>query len=354
MIDRRRFDGITNSSCVLVFALALAYPGSAVADDEPEVTSNEHLINAMPDGVTSIVIWRYNDLHQHNEVLRDDMSRTLQGWGQIRGEWDDHSLDDMIQIATYAAKPIVSIRGGSDFISPEGIGAAVYNQRGIWIVDEPLDVLRQQLEHRFDAGKLDRDGKDADAIYHGTILVRQSHALGEEPDEPDEQHVFVTMPDDRTVLVAQSQGEIEQMQKRFAGRAEGNLPAWRKIAGDLPIDAMVIVLRSFDSTNKRDEFSPANPLYRRQRGVTHAESVALVLPDATSADFVMRYVGDGNEKVAELYPQYWVGHDWTMNEQDDGFLVQLTFKGEPEARGVKSFTIVLFPVLYTFGLSAIF
>jgi hypothetical protein len=357
MIDvRQRSDHLAKKSCglMLLSALALAFPVGAFADEEPDVTSNEHLLNAMPDGVTSVVIWRYNDIRQHNELLRDDMNRTHQGLGDPRGEWHDHSLDEMIQIATYAAKPIVSIRGGSDFISPEGIGAAVYNQRGIWIVDQPLDVLREQIQRRLDAGMMERDGEVADAIYRGTIMVRQSRAFWEEPAEPDEQQIFVTMPDDRTVLLAQSRDEIEQMRQRFAGRAEGNLTMWRRIAGDLPIDATVVVLRKFDPTNERDEFSPANPLYREERGVTRAENVALVLPDPTSADFVMRYVGDGIEEVAKLYQRYWSGHDWTVTEKDDGFLSQLAFKGEPEASGVDSFTVVLFPVLYTFGLSALF
>ncbi|MCZ6683133.1 MAG: hypothetical protein O7B26_08110 [Planctomycetota bacterium] len=293
--------------------------------------SNAALIAARPPGTESVIVQRVSTLKGENSIVRDDY------YEAVPTRLTCKNIKTAVRDATYQASVVVSAWGASDFRMPPDTGmTGNYNERAIYVVEQTLANLRKQLEAGRDIEGLDgRFDVAGVRVFRGTIDEesfdgRTMNSAGET--------WFVAIPDDHTVVSAESRADIVYMLKSLKEKRSAIPRRWRAIAVGHNLDSPLVILRQYPPPKKNrdpdmDMFVPPP-----DTGTTH---FALTLPQVRSARMRISIKAKNVDKAIDWYKDEFLDESeyvWNVKRTDAGVTGTLDPKrpGEkPDSLGLR-------------------
>ena len=145
-----------------ILGLTLHWPGNGAVAGTP---SNAVLIAAMPPGTESVIVQRVSMLMQEDSVFREGYD--------LAPRTTNMKIKAVVRNATNQATLVAYALGGSDFQMPPTAGmTGNFDERAIYVVEQSVADLREQLEAGRDVEDLDeRFDVGGVRVYQGTIRV---------------------------------------------------------------------------------------------------------------------------------------------------------------------------------------
>ncbi len=188
----------------------------------------------MPPGTESVIVQRVSMLTAKESIFRDEYNRHSHD-RRVSNIWA------LVHDAVDHNKLVVSALGGSDFEAPPTSGmTGNFNARTIYVVEQPLDVLRRQLETGQHVYALDDcfefDGVD---VFEGTIgRAGPTHnSTGESR--------FVAIPHSHTVVLSETREDIEYMLTSLRAKKIEIPHQWRAVAKGHDLESAIVILREY-------------------------------------------------------------------------------------------------------------
>ena len=248
-----------------------------------EPPSNEQLISIMSENTESVLVIRHDRIEDASEGLKE----FSQIWKSLAQEdWsgeEDPSLHTVVMHAAAASSPRVEIWGGSRFRRPVDLGLGDYEGRYLWIVADSLTPLRERI-----TADVDIEG-DIEVIEHEGLEIFVGESRIVEYGNIDRiESTFVSMPDDNTLLMTESIEEIKHMLAAIKADDPSMPEQWAEVAQRTDLEVPILVLRSYDPTDKASPYSPLNPHWGDKRVEIKSYSWAV----QKSKDLTVRLVCD--------------------------------------------------------------
>lgn len=280
---------------------------------------NARLLAAMPPSIESVLIYR--DTEPAREGTLCHQLATI--WGPevvMPGEGDEpggeESLADAVQRTAQRSDAAIVVLAGSGFTRPNDIGLGNYDERAIWVVRKSLAPLERRLraDERI-KGELRQFEVAGVTVYQG----RRRHEMYNEDAALED--IFAAVVDDRTAVLAERREDIVHMVAQLRGGLGQTPERWARAAGNLPLEAPVVILRAYDRTNALDAVSPVNP--NAEEGYrAEIESLALVVPSRNENLAKIRVVTPDAMKAKAVYEAYLIPTDraeWDVRPIPGGF-----------------------------------
>lgn len=287
-------------------SLTLHWLGFRAFADTP---SNAVLIAAMPPGTESVMVQRESMLKGEDSIFRDD-------YEPAPTVSTSKNIKTLVCEATNRASPIVFAWGASDFQMPPDTGmTGNYNERTVYVVEQSLATVREQLQ----AGRVVEglDGRFEVAgvrVYKGTI--DKASVYGSTMNSAGEAW-FVAFADNHTVVSAESRSDIEYMLKSLKEKRSAIPRRWRAIAVGHNMDSPLVLLRQYPPKEDRrpdmDLFLPPP-----DTGTSH---FALTLPRVSSALTSISIGAKDVDKAMDWYKCHYLQESeyvWNVKRTDAG------------------------------------
>lgn len=276
------------TATLAAFTVALA---ALLGNAEP--SANEQLIAAMPEGVTGIMLVRFDPLQEEGSKLAETA-----GWFPPNREAPEGREDDLYYLTrrmAMDADPEVFVWGGSAFERAADIGVGNFDERQIWVVGGDLGPLRARLEQRETiTGFVEAFEVGGVTAYHG----RTQFPVYGHKEQPIVQDVFVAAPAGSTVVMAETREDIERMVGAVLEPPADAPERWTSLAGDVPLDAPLLVLRRYDPADRESWIVPMHPSVPEEDRVK-LDAVVLAWPDPAQGRVRLHGVGEEPQRGAD-------------------------------------------------------
>ncbi len=303
---------------VVVFGVViLALPGCS------KKLTAATLVDAMPREVESV-------------FYRDFTRLTGPAWAYIESErpkpeGQPNSIYGAAIVAAWDASPRAQVFGAAHFSKLQGLGSNTWDQRDIFVCKESLAGFRDTLA----GGSALVVGK----TRHGSVEVFEGRRTMQSfrKDTPDQvASIFVAIPDDHTLVISVSRGEVEEMTDSLLDRSitsEGRVARvrerWGPIGDEIANDPPLLVLRAIEPEPIANRF--IRPADARSWPPIHA--LAMTRRGELSA-LDLRYVGPAKELPEQWIQYVFAGDNPERTESAGGFTLRSqviadTSKSEP-------------------------
>lgn len=322
------------AALVVVFGvMILAFPGCA------KKLSAATLIDAMPREVESV-------------FYRDFTRLTGPAWSVIESEKlapkeEPESIYGAAVMAAWDASPRAQAMGATDFTKLQGIGSNKWDQRDIFVCKESLAGFRDTLASgsALVVGKTRHGNVE---VFEGRRTMRSlQHSV---PDRVVP--IFVAIPDDHTLVISESRGEVEAMTDTLLDRSITSerrvarvRERWGPIGDEITSDPALLVLRAIEPEAIDRWLS--RPSEARPWPPTHA--VAMTRRGEVSA-LDLRYVGPAKELPERWVEYVFAGDKPERAESSGGFTLRSpVFPSTPKS-DPRDATLLWFIPRLVFGL----
>jgi hypothetical protein len=297
--------------------------GQLASDAKAEPPTNRELIAAMPPGTESVMVQRVSIFKGDGSIFRAEYD-----WAPLT-ESTNKNIKTVVRDATNRASPVVFAWGASDFQMPPDTGmTGNYNERAVYVVEQTVAELREQLDAGRDVEGLDEHFDVAGVrIYKGTIddksvWGRTHNSAGEA--------WYVAIPDDHTIVSAESRSDIEYMLKSLRKKQSDIPRRWEEIAVAHNLNSPLVILREYPPPEKNRE--PGMHLFvpPPDVGATH---FALTLPRVSSALTEISVKAKNVDKAVDWYKRHYLSESeyvWNVERADAGVTGTLSPKHEGE------------------------